>query len=174
MSGNEGLMKGMFVAQRQRVVNAPPVEVYRVVTGLGGKRGWLALNWVWRLRGAIDRLIGGVGLRRGRRDPDDLRVGDTVDCWCVETLEPNRLLRLRAEMNSPGQGWLQFEIEPLGDSKCRLVQTAFFAPKGLLGHVYWLVLAPVHALIFSNLIRKTVKHAEHNHRVSSDVLGENH
>ena len=165
-------MKSMFVAQRLRVVNAPPAEVYRVVTGLGGKRGWLAFNWAWRLRGTLDSFIGGVGLRRGRRDPDDLRVGDAVDYWCVETLEPNRLLRLRSEMNSPGQGWLQFEIEPLGDNKSRLVQTAFFAPKGLLGRIYWLMLAPIHALIFSNLIRKTVERAEHNHKVSSDILGE--
>ncbi len=167
-------MKGMFVTQRRRVVNAPPVEVYRVVTGLGGKRGWLAFNWAWRLRGTIDSLIGGVGLRRGRRDPDDLRVGDTVDYWRVETLEPNRLLRLRLEMNSPGQGWLQFEIQPLGDNKSRLIQTAFFTPHGLLGCLYWLILAPIHGVIFSDLIRKTAKCAEHNHKASSVILGDNH
>jgi hypothetical protein len=167
------LMKDAYVVQRRRAVVAPPCEVYRVVTGLGCKRGWLAFNWAWQLRGAIDGLIGGIGMRRGRRHPDELLVGDTVDFWRVESLEPNRLLRLYAEMILPGQGWLQFEIEKQDDNECCLAQTAFFIPSGLFGRFYWLVLLPIHSIIFSTLIRKTAKLAEHNHKVRSNKLNKN-
>ena len=84
-------MRDTFIVERQRMVKAPPCEVYRIVTGLGGKCGWLAFNWAWRLRGAIDGWIGGVGMRRGRRHPDELLIGDTIDFWRVESLDPNRL-----------------------------------------------------------------------------------
>jgi uncharacterized protein YndB with AHSA1/START domain len=157
-------MKETFVTQQRRVVDAPPIEVFRVVTGLGGKRGWLAFNWAWQLRGMIDTLVGGVGLRRGRRHPDDLRVGDEVDFWRVDTLEPNRLLRLYAEMVAPGQGWLQFEIEPQGNNRCRLTQTAYFTPNGLSGYLYWYVLLPIHRVIFSTLIHRAAERAENNHK----------
>ena len=120
---------------------------------LGGRKGWLAFNSLWRLRGAVDRLIGGVGFRRGRRHPVDLRVGDAVDFWRVEAVEPGHLVRLRAEMKVPGRAWLQFKAEPLGASRTRLVQTAYFAPKGLFGLVYWYLLYPIHGFIFSRLIR---------------------
>jgi hypothetical protein len=143
----------MFIERRQRVVDAPPVTVYAEFAALGGRHGWLAFNRLWRLRGAVDRLIGGVGFRRGRRHPADLRVGDAVDFWRVEAVEPGRLLRLRAEMKVPGRAWLQFQAEPLEASKTRLVQTAYFAPKGLLGLVYYYLLYPVHGFIFSRLIR---------------------
>ena len=105
-----------------------------------------------RSRGALDRLIGGVGLRRGRRDPDELRVGDALDFWRVEAVEPDRLLRLRAEMKVPGEAWLEFETQPAGDDQTLLVQTAHFAPKGLGGLAYWYALYPVHARIFSGMI----------------------
>ena len=113
--------------------NAPAATVYAEFAALGGRKGWPAFNRLWRLRGALDRLVGGVGFRRGRRHPVDLRVGDAVDFWRVEAVEPGRLVRLRAEMKVPGRAWLQFQAESLGTTRTRLVQTAFFAPKGLFG-----------------------------------------
>ena len=144
---------GMLIERRQRVVEAPPATVYAEFAALGGRQGWLAFNPLWRLRGAADRLLGGVGFRRGRRHPADLRVGDAVDFWRVEVVEPGRLVRLRAEMKVPGRAWLQFQAEPLEASKTRLVQTAYFAPRGLFGLVYWYLLYPIHGFIFSRLIR---------------------
>jgi uncharacterized protein YndB with AHSA1/START domain len=151
--------EGMLIERRQRVVEAPPATVFAEFAALGGRKGWLAFNRLWRLRGAVDRLLGGVGFRRGRRHPVHLRVGDAVDFWRVEAVEPGRLLRLRAEMKVPGRAWLQFEAEPLEASGTRLVQTAFFAPRGLLGLVYWYLLYPVHGFIFSRLIRALAQSA---------------
>ena len=152
--------EGMLIERRRRLVNAPASVVHRTYTGLGGDRGWPYYNWAWRARGLIDRLVGGVGLRRGRRDPDDLRVGDALDFWRVEAVEPNRLLRLRAEMKVPGRAWLQYEAIPTANSKTRLIQTAFFASTGLFGLLYWYVLYPIHGLIFSGTIRKLAEQAE--------------
>ena len=146
--------EGLNLEHRERVIAAPAAVVFRNFTGLGGDRGWLYCNWVWRLRGIIDRMIGGVGFRRGRRNKDELRVGEALDFWRVEDIVKDRLLLLRAEMKVPGRAWLQFEVEPIDDGKCRLIQTAFFAPKGLFGLVYWYALYPIHGLIFSGLIRK--------------------
>jgi hypothetical protein len=144
---------GMLIERRQRVVAAPPATVYAEFAALGGRHGWLAFNRLWRLRGAADRLLGGVGFRRGRRHPTQLRVGDAVDFWRVEAIQPDRLVRLRAEMKVPGRAWLQFQAEPLADRRTRLVQTAYFAPRGLFGLVYWYLLYPIHGFIFSRLIR---------------------
>jgi len=149
--------EGMILERRERIVPASAAALFGVFSGLGGRRGWLAWNSLWRLRGALDRLLGGVGLRRGRRDPDEARVGDAVDFWRVEAVEAGRLLRLRAEMKVPGKAWLQFEAADLPDASgpsARLVQTAFFAPKGLSGLLYWYALYPVHAAIFSQLARR--------------------
>ena len=104
--------EGMILERRQRVVPASAEAVYRGFTRLGGATGWLCLDWAWQWRGALDRLLGGVGMRRGRRDPQDVRVGDAVDFWRVEAVEPDRLLRLRAEMKVPGRAWLEFQVEP--------------------------------------------------------------
>lgn len=149
--------EGMVVEHRQRVVPVPPAQVYRTFTGIGGKRGWFYMNWAWEARGFIDRLVGGVGLRRGRRDPNELRIGDALDFWRVEAVEPGRLLRLRAEMKVPGNAWLQFQVSPQAGSQTLLSQTAFFAPKGLLGWLYWYALYPIHGLIFSGLIRQIAR-----------------
>ena len=151
--------EGMIVENRQRVVSASAEDVYRIFIGLGGKRGWLYMNWAWKIRGFIDQLIGGVGLRRGRRDPDELRVGDALDFWRAEAVEAGRLLRLRAEMKVPGKAWLQFQVNPQGEGQTRLSQTAFFAPKGLMGWLYWYALYPLHGLIFSGLIDQIAKRA---------------
>ena len=144
--------EGLLIERRQRIVAASAAQVFRVFTRVGGARGWLYMNTAWKLRGFADRLIGGVGLRRGRRDPDRLRVGDALDFWRVEAVEDGKLLRLRAEMKVPGMAWLQFRATPQPDGRTLLEQTAFFAPKGLAGIVYWYCLYPIHSLIFSGLI----------------------
>jgi uncharacterized protein YbjT (DUF2867 family) len=151
---------GMLIERRRRLVNAPASAVHRAYTGVGGDRGWPYYNWAWRVRGLIDRLVGGVGLRRGRRDPDHLRVGDALDFWRVEAVEADRLLRLRAEMKVPGRAWLQYEATPTANSKTHLTQTAYFASKGLFGLLYWYILYPIHGLIFSGTIRKLAEQAE--------------
>jgi hypothetical protein len=153
--------EGMIIERRQVTVDASPDSVFRAFTGIGGARGWLYLGWTWRIRGAIDRLCGGVGMRRGRRHADDIRVGEALDFWRVEAIERGRLMRLRAEMKLPGKAWLQFEVKTQDrDLRPVLVQTAFFAPKGLLGLVYWYGIYPVHALIFRGMIRKLSELAE--------------
>ena len=144
--------EGLVVEQRQRTVAAAPAAVFAVMTGLGGERGWLYMNWAWRIRGAFDRMIGGVGLRRGRRDANELRVGDALDFWRVEAVEPGRMVRLRAEMKVPGDAWLQFDVAAAPGGGSIIRQCAFFAPRGLSGWLYWYGLYPVHALIFSGLI----------------------
>jgi uncharacterized protein YbjT (DUF2867 family)/uncharacterized protein YndB with AHSA1/START domain len=146
--------EGIILERRQLTVAAPAPAVFAAFTRLGGTTGWLYLDWAWRLRGLLDRLLGGVGLRRGRRDPQEVRAGDAVDFWRVEAVEPNRLLRLRAEMKVPGRAWLEFRAEPIDGGKSRLSQTAFFAPRGLTGLLYWYLLYPLHAVIFSGLAKK--------------------
>jgi uncharacterized protein YbjT (DUF2867 family) len=144
---------GMIIERRQRKVPAPAGAVYRSFARLGGGRGWLYMDWAWQLRGLVDRFCGGVGMRRGRRHPEDLWVGDTLDFWRVEMVEPGRLIRLRAEMRVPGRAWLEFEARSEREGQTLLLQTSFFEPKGLLGLLYWYALYPVHSLIFSGLIR---------------------
>ena len=143
--------EGKLFERRQAFVQATPEETFAVVRTIGGRRGYGAWDWAWEIRGAADRLVGGVGLRRGRRDPADLRVGDALDFWRVEAVEPGRLLRLRAEMKVPGAAWLQFETLP-HEGGTLLVQTAYFAPRGVPGLAYWYGLLPVHSRIFSGMI----------------------
>jgi hypothetical protein len=152
--------QGLQIERRQQVVDAPPEDVFAAFSRLGGENGWLYANWLWWLRGVADRLVGGPGFRRGRRDPDAVRVGDALDFWRVEAVEPGRLMRLRAEMKVPGEAWLQFEAQPVEDGKTLLVQTAFLAPKGLLGFLYWYGLYPFHGVIFGNMISKLAERAE--------------
>jgi hypothetical protein len=143
--------EGMIREVRNLRVEAPPEAVFRVLSSLGGDRGWLVWDWAWWLRGLLDRLLGGPGLRRGRRHPTELLPGEAVDFWRVEALEPDRLLRLRAEMRLPGEAWLEWRILP-EDVGCRLIQTAYFAPRGLTGFLYWWLLYPFHRRIFSDLV----------------------
>ncbi len=152
--------EGLFIDRRQQMTTATPAAAFGSFSRLGGDRGWLYANWAWRARGIVDRLMGGVGLRRGRRDPEHVHVGDAVDFWRVEAVEPDRLLRLRAEMKVPGRAWLQFEAIPQSDRTTRVVQTAFFAPKGLFGVLYWYGLFPIHNLIFGGMVRRVVEQAE--------------
>jgi len=156
--------EGIILERRQRLVRAPASAVYRTFTRLGGETGWLYMNWAWTVRGFLDRVLGGVGLRRGRRDPQEVRVGDAVDFWRAEALEPDRLLRLRAEMKVPGRAWLEFRVEPVDAGTSRLSQTAFFAPRGLSGLLYWYLLYPIHAVIFSGMARTLARRAEASDR----------
>ena len=151
--------EGMIIEQRQCDVQASPAEVFEAFTHIGGENGWLYFNWAWRIRGIMDRLVGGVGLRRGRRR-EGVRVGDALDFWRVEAVEADHLLRLRAEMKLPGEAWLQFKAERLASGATHLVQEAYFAPKGLWGFLYWYVLYPFHRLIFSGMIRELALRAE--------------
>ena len=151
---------GMIVERRRQTVAAPPLDVYRTFTGIGAERGWYFANWAWRLRGMIDRMLGGAGLRRGRRHPDDLRVGDALDFWRVEDLQEGGSVRLKAEMKLPGRAWLNFEVREPADGSTRLEQTAAFIPNGLMGLVYWYGLYPAHAWVFRGLIREIARRAE--------------
>lgn len=152
--------QGMLIERRSKRAAASPDEVYRAFASLGGRRGWPPYTWLWQLRGALDRLVGGVGMRRGRRHPEELRQGEALDFWRVEAVALPRLLRLRAEMKLPGHGWLQFETKKRDDGFTDLVQTAFFAPKGLWGLIYWYAIYPLHGLIFSKMIDAIVADAE--------------
>jgi hypothetical protein len=154
------LEEGMLIDRRVRHTAAPPERVAAVFSSLGGRRGWLVGNGLWRLRGAIDRVGGGVGFRRGRRSMSELRTGDAVDFWRVEAFEPNRLLRLRAEMRLPGRAWLQFEAMARKPSGCTFAQTAFFEPRGLWGYAYWYGLTALHSWIFATLATRIVRAAE--------------
>jgi uncharacterized protein YbjT (DUF2867 family)/uncharacterized protein YndB with AHSA1/START domain len=144
--------EGMIVERRQRSIAAPPERVFAEVERLGGESGWPYANLLWRLRGLADRVVGGVGMRLGRRDPDHVRVGDALDFWRVEEVRRPSLLRLRAEMKVPGRAWLQYEVTETATGS-RLVQTAFFEPKGLPGLAYWYGLYPIHGLIFRGSVR---------------------
>ncbi|MBN2731340.1 MAG: SDR family oxidoreductase [Balneolaceae bacterium] len=152
--------EGLNIERRFRIVEASPEKVFKAFTSLGGEKGWLTFEWAWKLRGIADRMVGGVGFRRGRRDPNQLRVGDALDFWRVEAIRTNRLLRLRAEMKVPGRAWLEFQSMPDESGRTKLVQTAYFAPKGLPGLLYWYALYPLHSLIFSSMIEQVAKDAE--------------
>jgi uncharacterized protein YbjT (DUF2867 family) len=145
--------QGMLFERRERLVDAPPATVYQVFAGIGGRRGWPSYNWLWSLRGLLDRAVGGPGMRRGRRHPDELRVGDALDFWRVEAVEPGELILLHAEMKLPGHGWLRFRAKADEESgKTKLVQTALFEPHGLLGLLYWYSVYPLHGFVFSSMI----------------------
>ncbi len=150
--------QGLIREVRSLHVDAPPEAVFRVVTGLGGERGWLTWNWAWRIRGQMDRLLGGPGLRRGRRDPTELLAGETVDFWRVERIERPNILRLRAEAKLPGKAWLQWESTS-EEGGTRLIQTASFVPTGLSGALYWYMLYPFHKLIFTDMIEAIGRNA---------------
>lgn len=150
--------QGMYIERRERRVNAPPEAVFRAFTGIGGDRGW-TYHWLWQIRGLMDRAVGGVGLRRGRRHPDELWVGDELDFWRVERIKKDALLLLRAEMKVPGKAWLRFTAEP-AEGGAILTQTAFFAPKGLFGFLYWYTVYPLHGPLFNKMIEELAETAE--------------
>ncbi len=159
-------LEGVIREERTALVDAPPEVVFSAFCSLGGDTGWLVWNWAWRLRGLIDKLLGGPGLRRGRRHPYELLPGEAVDFWRVEQVVPNRLLCLRAEMKLPGKAWLEFEAIP-EEGRTRLVQRALFEPRGLSGALYWYALYPIHKRIFSDLARALAQRALRLHRSSA-------
>ncbi len=151
--------EGFFVDHRRILVDAPPEAIYRTLTGLGGANGWLVAGWLWQLRGWIDRLVGGPGLR-GRSDPQTLRRGDTLDFYRVEVLQPQHMLRLYSELKAPGDGWMEWRVVPQEDGDSLLTQTGFFAPRGVPGFLYWYVLSPFHVFVLRGLIRALAHKAE--------------
>jgi uncharacterized protein YbjT (DUF2867 family) len=155
--------------EREALTTASPADVYAVVSGIGGDRGWYGFDWLWRLRGLADKVLGGVGMRRGRRHPDELRVGDALDFWRVERAVAPTSIRLRAEMKLPGTGWLDWTIEPLPDGGARLHQLALFAPRGLAGRAYWWSVTPFHWLIFGRLARSIAASAERRTNIGPDA-----
>ena len=140
-----------IVDSRSLDVPHSPTLAFQPIERIGGDTGWYASNWLWKLRGLLDSLAGGVGAHRGRRDPESLAVGDPVDFWRVEAIERGRLLRLAAEMKLPGRAWLQFEIEKNSHGS-RIRQTAIFDPIGIPGLLYWYALSPAHELIFNGML----------------------
>lgn len=150
--------EGMFIETRQLLLDLKPDVVHRSYMGIGGERGWLYLDRLWAMRGWVDKAVGGVGLRRGRRHPDELRVGEALDFWRVEDVQPNHLLRLRAEMKLPGKAWLEFKSEPQ-DGKTLFTVTAYFAPRGLFGFLYWYAMWLPHRFIFDGLTRRLASRA---------------
>lgn len=154
-----GVRFGLRLVDSRRLrVAASPAAAFAPIAAIGGETGWYCCNLLWRLRAALDLLAGGVGFRRGRPHPRELRVGDPVDFWRVETVEPGRLLRLAAEMKVPGRAWLEFAVEPDGDGSW-IRQTAVFDPLGWLGRAYWYALYPVHQVVFAGMLRRLGREA---------------
>ena len=144
---------------RVRQTDASLGSLWAAIEEIGGDNGWYGSDFLWYLRGLIDRMIGGVGLRRGRRDPIHLRVGDSLDFWRVESLTPGQSLKLYAEMILPGKAWLEFKISKLPNGKSQIVQEASFSPRGLGGQLYWYAVLPLHTLVFPTMIRNLIRSA---------------
>lgn len=150
----------LYVDLRERATSASPEALWRIIEGIGGSNGYYSSLFLWEIRGFLDRLIGGVGLRRGRRDPHHLYVGETVDFWRVERCDRGRLLRLRAEMRLPGLAWLELAIDHDEQGRTVYRQRATYRPFGLLGHLYWWAVVPFHALVFGSMVRRIPAAAE--------------
>ncbi|MFJ4783817.1 SDR family oxidoreductase [Streptomyces sp. NPDC088794] len=150
----------LYTDERTQDVHADLDALWRVIEGIGGENGWYSFPLAWAVRGWLDRLVGGVGLRRGRRDANRLRVGDALDFWRVEEIERGQLLRLRAEMRLPGLAWLEMRAERDERGDVRYRQRALFHPRGLAGHLYWWSVAPFHATVFNGMARSIARTAE--------------
>jgi uncharacterized protein YbjT (DUF2867 family) len=135
-------------------IDASLEDCFKTISSLGGQNGWLFADWLWTLRGLIDKLVGGVGMRRGRRHPTRIAVGDVLDCWRVEDVQQEKRLLLRAEMNVWGKAWLEYRLYPLQGNRFKLVQTATFYPANLFGDLYWFAVSPLHLYLFSGLIER--------------------
>jgi uncharacterized protein YbjT (DUF2867 family) len=150
----------LYVDLRERKTSATPEQLWRVIEGIGGRNGWYSTFFLWEIRGLMDRMMGGVGLRRGRRDPERLYVGESVDFWRVERRDPGVLLRLRAEMRLPGLAWLDLIVDRDDDGATVFRQRATYRPTGLVGHLYWWAVTPFHGLVFGSMCRNIPKAAE--------------
>lgn len=151
----------LYVDEREREVSASPDALWAVIEGIGGDNGWYSFPFGWRVRGWIDRSWGGPGLRRGRRNPKDLVIGDSVDFWRVEELDDGRFLRLRAEMRLPGLAWLELSVGSTDGGTTTFRQRALFHPRGLVGQLYWWAVFPFHGVVFGSMQRNIAKAAEH-------------
>ncbi len=149
----------LYVDERTTQVRADPADLWAVLESLGGERGWYSWALAWQVRGLLDRLSGGPGLRRGRRDPQRLAVDDALDFWRVEEIEPGRLLRLRAEMRLPGLAWLELRVGS-ADGRTTFSQRALFHPHGLAGQLYWWSVTPFHGVVFGGMQRGIAREAE--------------
>ncbi len=149
----------LLVDEKKVTSTASPGDLFWAFSRVGGTVGYYTFNWAWRLRGLLDTFVGGVGLRRGRRHPEEVRLQDTIDFWRVSAVTPGRSLQLSAEMRLPGEAWLEWQTEPDGDGTT-LIQTAYFRPRGLLGRLYWFAMLPFHRLIFTGMAKRVVGAAE--------------
>lgn len=156
----------IYVDRREIAVAAPPAVTFATAAALGGETGWYGGTWLWRLRGFLDKLLGGPGLRRGRRDPQQLLVGDALDFWRVVAVVPGVSFELRAEMKLPGEATLSIEVRDTGDGSSRLALVARFKPRGLSGMAYWYGVLPLHALVFRGLLRGLQRAAERTARAT--------
>ena len=150
----------VYTDSREVMVDAPSEELWKVVESIGGDNGWYSLPVAWAARGLLDKLVGGVGLRRGRRDPNRLVTGDALDFWRVEKIERGSFLRLRAEMKLPGLAWLEFTVTPVSEEHSTLTQRAIFFPQGLGGRLYWAAVTPLHGIVFAGMAKSMGKAAE--------------
>jgi hypothetical protein len=150
----------VYTDSREVTAEAPAEDLWGVVESIGGDNGWYSLPVAWAARGLLDKLVGGVGLRRGRRDPNKLMVGDALDFWRVEKIERGSFLRLRAEMKLPGLAWLEFTVTPVSENRSALSQRAVFFPQGLGGRLYWFAVTPLHGIVFAGMARSMGKTAE--------------
>lgn len=163
LEGDPDWAGGTMVMDRREIkIEASVKDVWNVVTRIGGETGWYHANFLWMLRGVLDRMVGGFGLRRGRRDPVEIVTGDVIDFWRVITVEPNQKLTLKAEMKLPGIALLSFVLIPNEDQQCTLYQIARFRPKGLWGVIYWTMVIPLHEYVFSGMAQKIKQISEEN------------
>lgn len=151
--------RNRLVDARSRTVQVSPEQAFAPIQRIGGETGWYAFDWLWQVRGFLDLLLGGVGVRRGRPSPEELHVGDALDFWRVEAYEPNRLLRLHAEMKLPGRAWLEFEVQPEEDGTVTIRQTALYDPVGLPGLGYWYLIYPLHRVVFASMLENIARAA---------------
>ncbi|MEO6086996.1 MAG: SDR family oxidoreductase [Umezawaea sp.] len=149
----------VYTDEREQHAQASPERLWEVVEGIGGESGWYSFPLAWAVRGWLDRAVGGVGLRRGRRDPRRLHVGEALDWWRVEEIDRGSLLRLRAEMKVPGLAWLELRVAPADGGGSTYRQRAVFVPKGLAGHVYWWLVWPFHGIVFGGMVRNIARAA---------------
>lgn len=152
--------RNRLVDSRTLEIDLPASAAFAPIQRIGGNTGWYYATWLWKLRGFLDLLVGGIGVRRGRRDPVELQVGDQLDFWRVEAYEPPNYLRLTAEMRLPGRAWLNFEVQEIAPGKSKIVQTAEYDPLGLLGLAYWYSVWPLHQFVFTGMLRNIGKAAE--------------
>jgi uncharacterized protein YbjT (DUF2867 family) len=149
-----------LVDSRTIKIDVSAADAFTPIRKIGGQTGWYYGNWLWQIRGFMDLLVGGVGIRRGRRDPEYVKAGDSLDCWRVESIEPDRTLRLSAEMKLPGRAWLEFEVTPVSASSSIIRQTAIFDPLGLLGLCYWYMIYPLHEAVFGGMLQGIARAAQ--------------